>query len=594
MPTPITHTIKSSGGDYTTLLAWESAEQRDLVAADETETAEVYDLDAGRCTVAGFTTDATRFPAVRANAADHTTGVWTGVGARIEYVSTSPLHAFLGQDPFTQFQGLAVRQTGTFAQRCVEGNPGDGYVFEELYVENASATVTGDAYAIIFGNQTGAQRSILRNAVAICKAGAAGTRYGLGMVGAHTVDNVTCVGRGQSIVFNVILKNVTLVKGTSTGTNWTNDSGGAVTASDCTVEDTSLVGTNIQQNTVPVFEDAPNDDYNLGSADTAATAQGQDLSGSFTVDVAGITRTLPWDIGAFRTAVTPSGGGGRRGVLRAMGFRAMAGQLIPDPGGRVFNRVSRGGTVTPPPLAPPTGMSFWQKKNTNLSTTASPVITPPTDGQAIQEWNDNSANAIQSRNLIATDRPIYRADYLTSGFIGNEFKVAPNNQFLRAAPGALVPMNGAVTVFAAIFLDANPAFGEIVNRFEPGLNNPGAFLMNIDGSDKFEIARPFSTTVLSTGTVARTVWVVVGVRIQAAGASDTKMFLDGETTTETTTLNDDGTAAAIQELWTGRFSSGAFQANFNGAIGELIIYDSALSDADITTLVDYLEGEFGL
>ena len=594
MATPITHTIKSSGGDYTTLLAWEAAEQRDLVAVDETETAEVYDLNAGRCSITGWTVDATRFVSIRANAADATTGVWTGVGARVDYVSSSPVMAIIASDSFVQLQGLAVRQTGTFQGRVVEGTPGDGYIFEELYVENASATVTGDAYAITLGNQTGAQRSIMRNCVGICKAGAPATRYGIGIVGDHTVDNVTCVGRGQSVIHTAILKNVILVKGTSTGTNWENAVGGSVTAADCTIEDTSLSGTNIQQNTVPDFEDAPNDDYNRATTDTKAAAQGQDLSGFFTGDIAGATRTVPWDIGAFK-APAASAAVGRRGTLRSMGYRAMSGQLIPDPGGRVFDRISRSGVAPPPPVPPPpSGMSFWQKKNTNLSTTASPVITPPTDGQAVQEWNDFSANAIQSRQLIALDRPIYRADYATTGFVGIEFKVAPNNQYFRAAPGLLVPMNGSVTVMAAINLDAGVVFGEIINRHQPGLNNPSAFLMNIDAASKLEIARPFSTTILSTGTVTRSAWVVVGVRIQLAGPSDVKMFLDGETVTEIHTLNDNGTASPLQELWTGRFDSAAFQANFNGAIGELLVYDTDLSDADITTLITYLEGQFGL
>ena len=41
MATEIVHTIAASGGDYTTLAAWESAQQRDLVAADEIAVAEI-------------------------------------------------------------------------------------------------------------------------------------------------------------------------------------------------------------------------------------------------------------------------------------------------------------------------------------------------------------------------------------------------------------------------------------------------------------------------------------------------------------------------------------------------------------------------
>lgn len=43
MPTEVIHSIRPSGGDYTTLAAWQTAQARNLVTADEIAIAEIYD-----------------------------------------------------------------------------------------------------------------------------------------------------------------------------------------------------------------------------------------------------------------------------------------------------------------------------------------------------------------------------------------------------------------------------------------------------------------------------------------------------------------------------------------------------------------------
>jgi hypothetical protein len=66
MPTTVISTVKpGGGGDYTSLQAWESAEQRDLVAADEIEQAVVDSSgnasDGTVLSIGGWTTDDTRY-----------------------------------------------------------------------------------------------------------------------------------------------------------------------------------------------------------------------------------------------------------------------------------------------------------------------------------------------------------------------------------------------------------------------------------------------------------------------------------------------------------------------------------------------------
>ena len=65
MPTEVVHTIRASGGDYTSLSAWQTAQKRDLVADDEIAVAECYDDWTGNglsedILIDGWTTDSTR------------------------------------------------------------------------------------------------------------------------------------------------------------------------------------------------------------------------------------------------------------------------------------------------------------------------------------------------------------------------------------------------------------------------------------------------------------------------------------------------------------------------------------------------------
>ena len=72
MATEVVHTIRASGGDYTTLSAWEAAQQRDLVAVDEIAVAECYnDWPTGlsdQVVVSGWTTSASNNVIIRAAA----------------------------------------------------------------------------------------------------------------------------------------------------------------------------------------------------------------------------------------------------------------------------------------------------------------------------------------------------------------------------------------------------------------------------------------------------------------------------------------------------------------------------------------------
>lgn len=72
-------------------------------------------------------------------------------------------------------------------------------------------------------------------------------------------------------------------------------------------EDTTApaLGTYYRSKTI-TFTDATNGDFHLASSDTDAIDKGEDLSGTFTTDIDGTTRSGTWDIGADEYATTPA------------------------------------------------------------------------------------------------------------------------------------------------------------------------------------------------------------------------------------------------------------------------------------------------
>jgi len=87
------------------------------------------------------------------------------------------------------------------------------------------------------------------------------------------------------------------------GYNASDDGGGPYdTAADLNTG-TSFTG---NTNSQPTFTNYAGGDYALSSSDTAAKTAGKDLSAIFTVDRLGLTRTVPWSIGAYEYVETGS------------------------------------------------------------------------------------------------------------------------------------------------------------------------------------------------------------------------------------------------------------------------------------------------
>lgn len=329
MATLVTKTIKSSGGDYTTLAAAVAGEQQDLVANDIQLTFEYYELTtpevlAATLDVTGYTTDATRYIKITVPVSDYHGGV-PGVGARLQI--PSDWRMFKLSEEYTEVERLCVKRTG--------GSNGAGgcgaFEFAAIHGKVEQCLADGSAVSFWHGftySGSGTSATKIGNCIAIGKSGGGGEGFGGGGSTWQTGYVYNCTSINHNTGFRSDNNAVTHYKNCLSSGAATSDFHKGTKAgitfdycasSDATADDAGGSGNRINQTFT--FEDAASDDYHLASTDAGATGYGTDLSSDpdypFSDDVDGDTRSAPWDIG-FDQYV----GGGAGPTLALQGFPA--------------------------------------------------------------------------------------------------------------------------------------------------------------------------------------------------------------------------------------------------------------------------------
>jgi len=327
MATIIIKTIKPSGGDYTSLAAWEAGEQRDLVTLNEIAVAECYSMsDITAVLVSGWVTDATHYIRIYTPVAERHDGKWNTAGYRLEpdaqYVSVLDVRA-----PYTQIDGLQIRRThvGSGDTRMVIIFNGGA---SNCRLTNSILTAPGVSSVGLY--MTSASPLFMYNNLIYDILGGAGVN-GYGSLFAYNNTIVGCVRgfdhkTGDSSQIWVLKNN--LVSGSTTA-DYVNGSGTFTVdycaSGDLSADDWAGTGNRISQTFT--FVDALNKDFHLASADAGALDFGTDLSVdpnlSFTTDTDGQTRSGVWDIGADEYVATGGGSIFVSGI--AVGLSSFAG-----------------------------------------------------------------------------------------------------------------------------------------------------------------------------------------------------------------------------------------------------------------------------
>jgi hypothetical protein len=287
-------TPTGSGARYTLMSTWESSQQGDLVTAGDNEVLECYGDDYGgadgalvnNVNIAGWTTSASNNITVRAAAGEGHGGVQRRDGGTgFALYSTNNTVLYISVD-HTVISGIELSSSGVeFPAIDLTGNT--------VYIHSCivwTENISGSQKCINM-NQGGSVYDI-RNCVIMQTAGwAFDTRNSV----SATVDSCTIIsdGTGGNGAVGGDLRNCV-----SYGY-----AGACITAvnsqSYCATEDNTASGTGAVTGVLA------GDFTNLSlrqftpATDGKLDGTGTDLSGTFTDDIAGNTRSVPWEIGAY-------------------------------------------------------------------------------------------------------------------------------------------------------------------------------------------------------------------------------------------------------------------------------------------------------
>ena len=322
------HTIKEDGsGDYTTLASWEAGTQRDLVAADEIEIAQIDGTwtspDTTAVTIDGWTTDADHYIRIYTTETARHNGKWDESKYRlvvgIRY--NAPLEI---KEDFVRVEGLQIEQTGIYSDGGHGLDAGAIGSNSDVRVSHSIIRCTGGTGGSGRGIWTNHNMKIWNNIIYDFYVGIGGSELYSGDT--RLIHNNTVIdSEGIGINFwgypdgeaTFRAKN-NLVQGSNQ--NYSFDFGSNVTTEyvDNLSEDDTSPNSEHRNKTVSFIDEA-NDDFHLAPNDTCARNYGTDLSSdpnlAFNDDIDGETRTGTWDIGAdeevpveFVSTIMESGG----------------------------------------------------------------------------------------------------------------------------------------------------------------------------------------------------------------------------------------------------------------------------------------------
>ncbi len=298
MPTTVVTTI-GSGGDHATVALWEAATDNDLVTLDEIQEGRILnDLTiVAQTTIAGATTSATQYRHLTADP-----GVeYEPIGdTGIAITTTAGVSGILLNESHVHLSKFGLLSQGT--SWAIEGNVSRiGTVINRMFV-------TSESGGIIVHESGATYRNSVIKAVAGTGIGFRIQSNGIDL----TLQDVVVDGFSSSnvrvfvaTIASTAIENVACVNSLGLDFEGTYSLGAL---NNNLSSDTSAPGNDPQHNADPdaAFTDPAANDYTLLEGGDAAD-NGIDLSGQFTDDFAGTTRTAPWDIGAYDFVVLSPG-----------------------------------------------------------------------------------------------------------------------------------------------------------------------------------------------------------------------------------------------------------------------------------------------
>ena len=228
-----------------------------------------------------------------------------------------------------------------------------------------------------------------------------------------------------------------------------------------------------------------------------------------------------------------------------------------------------------------TGCKLWLEADAGVYKDAGSTLAG--NGDAVQQWNDQSGNGNNVTQATSGNRPTF-ATAVVNGLPSVRFS-ASASQFFDAG----APLSGATagSLFVALKRNSSPpADGTSAGFMQWSTADAAPWYPWTDG----HIYESFGTTArkdtgAASGLATFRIYAVI------AAASDWTNFLDGtqqfHTTSNTVAFKTSGSTV-------GKSSDGGATGYFDGDIVEVILYDSALSSTDRASVTTYLAQKYGI
>jgi hypothetical protein len=328
LPLVVTRTVKSSGGDYTSLSLYEAGEQGDLPTLLEIHQAELYSMaDTTPAVFAGWTTDATYYIKLFTPTSERSaTGIYDTSKYRLEITGAHGINPQAGAG-FLVMDGLQIKITES--SLSPDGIALTGITSGAVKISNcifkgvfsSTATAVG-IYAVAPGSGSPVITA-WNNVFVDWKNGANAVNAMLiGTLWTANLYNNTIYNCDKGIVRNlgttISINNVAM--SCNDGFNGTLDASSDYNASDIASD---APGAHSQNGAAATFVNAAGGDLRPASSDTVAKGNGTTDPGSglFSTDITLATRTVPWDIGAFKAQAATTCGGSSSIALMGVGCR---------------------------------------------------------------------------------------------------------------------------------------------------------------------------------------------------------------------------------------------------------------------------------
>lgn len=313
-----TKTVKESGGDYTTLSAWEAGRQADIVAGDRIELASIEESwtnpDTTSVTISGWTTDATRYICITNSTSKHDGKQYASPSTCYRLEPASNNNAVTISEEYVRIYGLCVKITvssATYAGYIVQSIPAGGSGIVIGYsIATASLSSTGAGYGYYCAD--GDATVSVFNSVSYGFLNGTTSCRGY-IINGGTFNVYNCLSFGDYVSYRNLSGTMNVYNSIAQG--WSSDGFNGTIGGDYNVSEGAddPPGSNPADQTVNVVfvsESAPYD-FHLSASDTSGVkdATSDQSGGLFADDIDYVTRSGSWDIGAdeYVAAATSAG-----------------------------------------------------------------------------------------------------------------------------------------------------------------------------------------------------------------------------------------------------------------------------------------------